>query len=99
MNKTISETHDTQLPVEPPPYLVIYLNDQITTFTFVIESLIRFFDYGIDEADAMATIIDATGRCAVATLPHGIAEQRAQQVEAAARAEGYPLRLIIMAEY
>ena len=36
---------------EPPLYRVVYLNDNQTTYEFVIESLIEYFDYTAETAE------------------------------------------------
>ena len=39
------------LDIEPPrDYKVIYLNDEVTTYEFVIESLTNVFNYDEDDA-------------------------------------------------
>ena len=35
---------------EPPMYRVVYLNDNQTTYEFVVETLVQYFDYTADTA-------------------------------------------------
>lgn len=99
MIKTVEPISELPHPDEPPPYFVIYLNDDITPSTFVIESLIKYFDYSVVEAVDMAHKIDTLGMYVVATLPHCIAEQLAFDVQRDAVTQGYPLRVVIEPEY
>ena len=78
---------------EPPMFRVIYLNDNTTTMEFVVESLIEFFDYTPDTAEQITIDIHETGSACVAVLPYEIAEQKAADGIAMARANGHPLQL------
>ena len=70
------------LNIEPPrDFKVIYLNDDVTTYEFVIESLTNIFNY------------DDEGASIVAVLPFEIAEQKGVEVLMSARNQGYPLEV------
>lgn len=77
----------------PPDYKVIYLNDEVTTFEFVIETLQNTFAYQQDPAVDKAMEINEAGSGVVATLPFEIAEQKGVEVLMQARNEGYPLEV------
>lgn len=77
----------------PPDYKVIYLNDEVTTFEFVIETLQNTFAYPADPAVDKAMEINEEGSSVVATLPFEIAEQKGVEVLMKARNEGYPLEI------
>jgi ATP-dependent Clp protease adaptor protein ClpS len=76
---------------EPPMYKVIYVNDDVTSFDFVITSLIEIFDYDVDGAADIAERVHDVGQCVVAILPYELAEQKTIEVLTLARLHGYPL--------
>lgn len=76
---------------EPSRYNVIYINDEVTTFEFVVESLIVIFGYERIDAEEMARKIHEAGSSIVATLPYEMAEQKGYEVTVLARNSGYPL--------
>lgn len=82
------------LNIEPPKdYKIIYLNDDVTTYEFVIESLVNVFDYDEPTADDKAIEINDNGAGVVAVLPFEIAEQKGVEVLMSARNQGYPLEV------
>ena len=78
---------------EPVQYNVIYVNDEVTTMEFVIESLIEYFDYRPETAEQITIDIHETGSACVAVLPYEIAEQKGTEVTIQARAQQYPLQI------
>jgi len=76
---------------EPIRYNVIYINDEVTTQEFVIETLVIIFNYNRIEAEEMTMKIHAEGSCVVATLPYEMAEQKGVEVTLLARNNGFPL--------
>ena len=78
---------------EPPLYRVVYLNDNQTTYEFVIESLIEYFDYTVETAEQITIDIHDAGSAVVAVLPYEIAEQKGIEVTLAARSNSYPLQI------
>lgn len=83
---------------EPPLYKVVYLNDDLTSMEFVIESLIDFFNYNSDTASNITQSIHEEGSAVVAVLPYEIAEQKGIEVTVEARSQGFPLQVKIEAE-
>lgn len=82
----------SQIQIEPPKnHLVIYLNDDVTTIEFVIDSLISIFNHNWDDASELTTKIHTEGSAVVAVLPFEIAEHKAAQVTLKARHQNYPL--------
>lgn len=82
------------LDIEPPKdYKVIYMNDDVTTFEFVSESLVRVFDYEQEKANNKSLEINSEGAGVVAVLPFEIAEQKGVEVLVSARNNGFPLEV------
>lgn len=78
---------------EPPLFKVIYLNDSQTTMEFVIESLIDFFNYSVEDAMRITNDIHELGSAVVALLPYEIAEQKGVEITIVARSKNYPLQI------
>ena len=78
---------------EPPLYRVVYLNDNQTTYEFVIETLVEYFDYSVETAEQITVDIHEAGSAVVAVLPYEIAEQKGVEVTMLARAQSYPLQI------
>jgi ATP-dependent Clp protease adaptor protein ClpS len=72
---------------------VVYLNDSQTTYEFVTESLIEYFDYTAETADQITIDIHESGSAVVAVLPYEIAEQKGVEVTMLARSQSYPLQI------
>ena len=83
---------------EPPLYKIIYMNDDVTSIEFVINSLIEYFNYNHDTASSITHDIHQNGSAVVAVLPYEIAEQKGIEVTLGARAQGYPLLIKVEAE-
>lgn len=78
---------------EPPMFKVIYLNDDVTTVEFVIETLVEHFRYSQETAEKISLDIHEAGAATVAVLPFEIAEQKGIEVTLNARSQGYPLQV------
>ncbi len=76
---------------EPSQYRVIYVNDNVTTMEFVIETLKNIFYYDDSAAEALTVKIHEDGSAIVAVLPYEIAEQKGVEVTLLARSNGFPL--------
>ena len=83
---------------EPSMFRVIYLNDNQTTYEFVVETLIEYFDYTADTAHTITSDIHDAGSACVAVLPYEIAEQKGIEVTMQARAQNYPLQIRVEPE-
>lgn len=81
---------NTQI-AEPPMYRVIYVNDDVTSFEFVISSLVEIFDYDQEPAFTIAQRVHEQGQSVVAVMPYEIAEQKTIEVLTLARLHGFPL--------
>lgn len=78
---------------EPRMFKVIFINDEITTMEFIIETLKNIMDYDEDQANAMTMKIHEDGSGVVAVLPYEIAEQKGIEVTVLARNHGFPLQV------
>jgi ATP-dependent Clp protease adaptor protein ClpS len=76
---------------EPSQYRVIYINDEVTTVEFVVETLKIIFNYDDTGAEAITHKIHEAGSAVVAVLPYEIAEQKGVEVTLLARSHGFPL--------
>lgn len=76
---------------EPSKFRVIYLNDEVTTMDFVIESLVVIFHLGRLQAEEITNKIHEDGSAVVAVLPYEIAEQKGIEVSVLAKKHGFPL--------
>lgn len=76
---------------EPGQYRVIYVNDNVTTMEFVVETLKNVFNYDETGAEAITVKIHEEGSAVVAVLPYEIAEQKGVEVTLLARSNGFPL--------
>lgn len=83
---------------EPPLFKIIYMNDDVTSMEFVVNSLIYYFDYNDDTALNITTKIHQEGSAVVAVLPYEIAEQKGIEVTLDARAKGFPLCIKVESE-
>lgn len=79
--------------LEPPlKWKVLYLNDNKTTFNFVVESLISIFDYNVENATTKTLEVHEEGEAVVAVLDYELADQKVHEVESLARFNGYPFQ-------
>lgn len=76
---------------EPSKFRVIYLNDDVTTMAFVIESLVVIFHLDRSRAEELTEKIHEDGSAVVAVLPYEIAEQKGIEVSVLAKKHGFPL--------
>ena len=76
---------------EPVQYHVIYVNDEVTTMEFVVETLVVVFNYDHITAQDITSLIHEEGSAVVATLPYEMAEQKGVEVTLLARNNGFPL--------
>lgn len=78
---------------EPPSYKVIYINDEVTTVDFVVETLVSIFNYTYEDAMALTESIHEHGSGVAAVLPYEMAEQKGVEVTQLARNSGFPLQI------
>lgn len=76
---------------EPSKYNIIFINDEVTTQEFVVETLVVIFNYDRLTAEDLTLKIHEDGSAIVATLPYEMAEQKGVEVTMLARNNGFPL--------
>ncbi len=82
-------------PKEPRKYNVIILNDDFTTFEFVIMVMMTVFNKTQNEAYNIAETTHLHQKAIVASYTLDIARSKVAKATAMARAEGFPLRFEI----
>lgn len=82
-------------PKEPRKYNVIILNDDFTTFEFVIMVMMTVFNKTQNEAYYIAETTHLHQKATVASYTLDIARSKVAKATAMARAEGFPLRFEI----
>lgn len=74
-----------------PRWKVILLNDDVTTFEFVIDLLVRLFHKGRPEAVRLTHEVHDTGSAVVEITSLERAELYVEQIRSTARPSGFPL--------
>ena len=91
MTNTLTQNQTSTTLKEPSLYNVIYINDDVTSVEFVIDTLTEVFNYNLDTAQKITNGIHINGSAVVAVLPFEIAEQKGIEVTVSARESNYPL--------
>lgn len=79
----------------PEKFRVVFWNDDVTTFDFVIQTLIDIFNYAHDDAIKKATEVHVQGKGAVGTYIKSIAEAKQEATLRAAREQNFPLKVTL----
>lgn len=85
-------------PKEPRKHNVIILNDDFTTFEFVIEVMMTVFGKTQQQAEEIAEETHTRQKAVVGRYPLDIARSKVAKATRMARAEGYPLKFDIQPE-
>lgn len=83
---------------EPPKYRVILLNDEETTFDFVMFVLIEIFLKPIKEAHDITITAHKKGSALVGIYTRDIIQSRLSMIERYKQTEGFPLNFQILPE-
>ena len=78
--------------ITPRLYKVILLNDDYTTFDFVIEILKTIFRKSEEEAINLTLKVDRESSAVVGVYPYEIAQMKVEKTHTLARSAGFPLR-------
>ena len=82
-------------PKEPRKYNVLILNDDFTTFEFVIMVVMTVFGKTMAQAEEIAETTHIHKKATVGSYSLDIAKSKVAKATAMARAEGFPLRFEI----
>lgn len=82
-------------PKEPRKHNVIILNDDFTTFEFVIMVVMTVFNKTHAQAEEIAETTHIHKRATIGSYSLDIAKSKVAKATAMARAEGFPLRFEI----
>lgn len=74
-------------------YNVVMINDDFTTFEFVMKMLRTVFFKSIGEADRLTLKVHQEGRSVIGTYSYDIAVSKVNKAMEMARQEGFPFRL------
>lgn len=77
----------------PPEKDVVFYNDDYTTMEFVVDVLISVFNIPRDRAEVIMQTVHAQGSAVVGTYTYDIAVSRVNITRAAAKKQGFPLRV------
>ena len=83
---------------DPRKYKVIILNDDFTTFEFVIMIMTTVFLKTLQQAEEIAETTHIHQKATVGTYSYDIAKSKVAKATAMARAENYPLSFEIEPE-
>ena len=87
-----TDTDVTEKIDEPRQYRVILLNDDYTTFDFVVKVLVNIFRKTVEEAVRITSDVHHKGHGVCGIYSKQIAETKVALVEEASQKAGYPLR-------
>ena len=73
---------------------VVLLNDDVTTFDFVVRLLVEVFYFNDEDAWNLAKTVDKEGRGEVGVYPADIARSKVEVATQMARSNNFPLRII-----
>ena len=82
-------------PQEPKNYDVYILNDDFTTFGFVVEVIMSVFMKTEAEAEEIASNTHIHQKAKIGTYPYDIAQSRINKATSLARQAGFPLRFTL----
>ena len=96
--RTQKRSTTLQKPNEPRKHRVIILNDDFTTFEFVIDIMMGIFYKTYQEAVDIAETTHINQKATVGIYSYDIAKSKVSKAVAAAREEGFPLNFEIEPE-
>ena len=82
----------------PSRYRVLLLNDDYSTFDFVVKVLLDVFHKTPDQAVAITQAVHERGQGVCGSYSQEIAETKVEQVRDMSRSESHPLRAIMEEE-
>ncbi|NCQ52165.1 ATP-dependent Clp protease adaptor ClpS [archaeon] len=90
----ILENRKEKLALKPPSmWNVVFINDDFTTFEFVMICLITIFNKSEDEAFKITNKIHIDGKCIVGHYTKDMAQTRQMMAIEFAKSQEYPLQV------
>ena len=83
---------------EPQSYRVYVLNDDFTTFNFVVFVLAKIFSKTTQEGWDIARSTHSNGKGLIGTYSYDLAKTKVERAKALSRSYGYPLNFFITPE-
>lgn len=93
--KKFSSSKEEEKIAKPSLYNIFYLNDDYTSFNFVISSLVHFFHKSKDDAISMANDGHEKGKFCAGTNTFEIAETKSFCIMENAKKHGFPLKVVL----
>ena len=94
-DEMLQTRHDLK---RPSRYRVLLINDDYSTYDFVVEVLMTLFNKTSDQATAITQAVHEQGQGVCGTYSREIAETKIEQVRDLSRSEGHPLRAVMEEE-
>ncbi|MDR1248933.1 MAG: ATP-dependent Clp protease adaptor ClpS [Treponema sp.] len=94
-NETDQTAKKKKKLAEPEEFRVIMLNDDYTTMDFVVTILMTIFHKNADDAAHIMLDIHQKGRGTAGIYPFDIARTKAEQAQALARQQEFPLKCLV----
>jgi len=91
-NRTATKKKTRDKVDEPPLYRVILLNDDYTTFDFVVSVLTGIFGKSVPDAITITNDVHRKGSGVCGVFPRDVAETKIDLVARSSKQAGFPLR-------
>ena len=91
-DETSGETSTRERVEEPPLYRVLLINDDYTTFDFVVKVLVTVFKKSVEDAVVRTSDVHHKGKGVCGIYTKQIAETKVALVEEISQQAGYPLK-------
>lgn len=95
MSEILDKQTNKQSVKTPAMWNVIMLNDDFTTFEFVMSILMGIFNKGQEEASVITKTIHDSGKAVIGQYSKDIAETKCEMAMMIAREEEFPLQVIL----
>jgi len=95
MTTEVRTTPCKPLIQQPSKYKVIFIDDDITTFSFVIDILVSYFNKNEDDAYELTMQTHLTGSCVAGIYSKDTAETKVSLANAELIKSHYPLNILL----
>lgn len=80
---------------EPTLYTIVFHNDDVTTFDFVVLILNHYFHLSAKKAFEFAVQVDTNGEASIGKYTYDIANTLVESITHDAQSNGFPLKLTL----